>query len=587
MVAQLAQNCQSYAYSIITKAGRFGYDAGMVFIRSAAHFRRALMLSVLAAAALFPGMVSAQSPFQIGSTNPAVAEPPVSRPATQPIAVPLFHDFTFTDYASKPFSYTPPAGHAQRWAKIILVADFSVTAGRQFDRSGEISIGHTNVYFGTTAEPSDAVSPAWHVERDVTEYAALLKAAHPGETTLGNTVDSKYTGIIHGSASLLFYPLAPHQAPPAVPDLVLPLPASSNGIGSANSPADTLTETYTLPTNCVRVYLDLITESQGNDEFWYLNAPDALTAKLKTGGRTAFREAEITVDGAPAGVAPVFPWIYTGGIDPGLWRPIPGLQTLNLAPYRVDLTPFAGRLNNGRPHKIGVRIFNNNNHFQIAGTLLIFRDPRLKTVHGALTLDTLAANPVPIIQSNLTDTNGEVAGPVSVAAGRRFTVAGYVLTSLGKVSTRITQTVRFSSVQQFDMSAKTNSQIARQIAAVSSVTETRTPASTVTRQDKFRYPLTVRFRHMTNADGSASQTTAIEQGDIVFHQISRHGVPIFSSLLRDTVSPTDTLHFNAAGKAAQQTRQSAQTYSYADTAGRHFARTLTADKGVLRSVTVK
>ena len=41
-------------------------------------------------------------------------------------------------------------------------------------------------------------------------------------------------------------------------------------------------------------------------------------------------------------MAPVYPWIYTGGHGPYLWEPITGIETLNFKPYRVDLTPFAG-----------------------------------------------------------------------------------------------------------------------------------------------------------------------------------------------------------------------------------------------------
>jgi len=67
---------------------------------------------------------------------------------------------------------------------------------------------------------------------------------------------------------------------------------------------------------------------------------------------TAFREGEISIDGAPAGAAPVYQWIYTGGIDPFFWEPIPGVQALNFCPYRIDLTPFAGVLSNGQPHTI-------------------------------------------------------------------------------------------------------------------------------------------------------------------------------------------------------------------------------------------
>ena len=171
-----------------------------------------------------------------------------------------------------------------------------MTAGRQYDRTGEISVGHTNIFFGTTAEPSDGVGPAWHVERDVTDYAALLEKPQPGQTQIGNTVNATYTGVIHGSASLLFYPVSRNRAAPETPDLVLPLPAGGNGEKALNSPADTLTQTYTLPANVTRVYLDLITQSQGSDEFWYLSAPADPAAKMR-GSDTAFREAEVTIDG--------------------------------------------------------------------------------------------------------------------------------------------------------------------------------------------------------------------------------------------------------------------------------------------------
>jgi Peptide N-acetyl-beta-D-glucosaminyl asparaginase amidase A len=86
------------------------------------------------------------------------------------------------------------------------------------------------------------------------------------------------------------------------------------------------------------------------DEFWCTNAPNDVATELEEYGGTGFRETEISIDGQPAGLAPVYPWIFTGGIDPFLWVPIPGVQTLNFVPYRVDLTPFAALLSNGESH---------------------------------------------------------------------------------------------------------------------------------------------------------------------------------------------------------------------------------------------
>ncbi len=528
-----------------------------------------------------PGV--AQTTPTVGSASAAVAEPPVPRPASHPVTVPLFHNVTFTDYSSHPFQFVPPPGGTRRWARIVLVGDFYVTAGRQYDRTGEISVGHTNIFFGTTAEPSDTVSPAWHVERDVTDYAALFQKPQPGQTQIGNIVNATYTGVIHGTVSLLFYPVAKHQAAPKTPDLVLPLPAGGNGGKGINSPSDTLTETYTLPTNITRVYLDLITQSQGSDEFWYLSVPNALTGKLQSGGGTAFREAEITVDGVPAGVAPVFPWIYTGGIDPGWWRPIPAVQTLNLVPYRVDLTPFAGLLSNGKPHTLGVHVYNNANFFQVAGALLIYRDPVLQKVRGGIIKNTLTTNPHPAVYAPLTEANHEVRGPVSVTSHRHFTIAGYVLTSAGKVVTTLTQTADFSSVQQFDVSAKRDLQNVRQTSTLTSLVQTQSPHSLGIRQDQFVYPLALTTRRRTNPDGTATQTSSVEQGVRASHQTRRNGRIVFFQQISDIVHPVSTRVFDASGKPIKRRHSSTQAYTETGPHGTE-TRTLNAVDGVLTGV---
>ena len=145
--------------------------------------------------------------------------------------------------------------------------------------------------------------------------------------------------------------------------------------------------------------------------------PDELTGPLQSCGATGFREAEITVDGQPAGVAPIFPWIYTGGIDPLLWRPIPGVQTLSFTPYRVDLTPFAGVLSDGAPHEVAVSVFNANNHFATTASLLLFLDHGTSQIRGSVTTDTLTVCPGLIITGTDCETNAAfvVAGACVVA----------------------------------------------------------------------------------------------------------------------------------------------------------------------------
>lgn len=537
--------------------------------------------------ALPPHCVSAQAakPPLLGSSDTATADPPVSRPKTRPMTVPLFHDLTFTDFTAKTFRYHPPAGPRRRWAKVILTADFLVTPGRQYDRTAQIAIGRANVYFGTTMEPSRTVGPAWHVERDVTDDLALLQSAQPGEAVLGSIVNATYTGVIHGSASLLFYP--PGRTIPAAetPDMVLPLPNKAGGAAGVSGPSGALTETFTFPTNVVRAYLDVMTESQGQDEFWYLGVPDALASPLQTFGGTAFREAEITVDGTPAGVAPVYPWIYTGGMDPSLWRPIPGVQTLNFVPYRVDLTPFAGVFNDGKPHMVGIHVFNGGSSFAVTGTLFLYRDSKLKTVKGAVTANTLGREPSPIVQQKIVTVSGETSGPVSVASARQFTLAGYVLTSQGRVDTRIVENVRFSSAQQFDLSPARSIQNLRQKATVTAVTTTRRAGQRWERRQTFAYPLTILSSRLVQPGKSASQAMTVAQGYLVTEKVSKNGVPVFSSALSNEVAPADTALFAASGAfAGHQRQRSAQTYSYSDSRGNRYHRAVKAENGVVTSV---
>src|SRR5882724_11687089 len=330
----------------------------------------------LAAAGIFTAVAGVASAAPtVGSPNTATADPPVSVPATTPCVVPLFAGIAFADFSPKLFSFAPPAACPGPFAKVVLAADFSVTAGRQFDRTASIWLGGVNLYFGTTSEPSRAVAPSWHIERDLTDYSPLFAAPEPGMVQLDNLVNDTFTSVLTGAAELRFYPVPRRSAAPRTADAVLPLSNGPTGgaVGLATT-ADALARTFTLPTNIERAVLDVVAQSQSGDEFWYTCVPDDLAGALQSCGGTGFREAEISVDGRPAGVAPIYPWIYTGGVDPNLWKPLPGVQTLSFTPYRVDLTPFAGALDDGKPHQIAVSVFGANHFFATTAFLLLFED---------------------------------------------------------------------------------------------------------------------------------------------------------------------------------------------------------------------
>jgi hypothetical protein len=524
--------------------------------------------------------------FTVGSPDVAVADPAVPRPSGRACVVELFHDVSFDDFGTRPYSYAPPLGCGTQWKKVVLEADLSVTAGRQYDRTATFWLDGVNLYFGTTQEPSAAVSPHWHVERDLTDYAALLRQAGQGQAIIGNLVNGTYTGVIHGSARLVFYP---GGGAADTPDAVYPLGADPVGNTTVlNSGSDQLARTLTLPRNVVRAYLDVFTQSQGGDEFWYTCMPDEYAAQTFECGGGNFREAEVSIDGQSAGVAPVMPWIYTGGIDPYLWRPTPGVQTLNFMPYRVDLTPFAGLLSDGAPHQVALSVAGAHGYFSATAALLIYRDPQAAQVTGAVVRNTLAGQPpVPTIASTLaTDAQGNLSGDVTTRLSRQFTIEGYADTSRGRVRSTVTQTVAFDDRQSFVIDASTYDQHTVQLTRVDSVSARQRGPLVETYAQHVRYPLDLDYRQLSADDGSISAATTVRQGQELQSSRDLAGVPLYATQLSNQVEAADTLQFNANGALTGHTgQQNTQRYSFEDTLGSCYQASVASVGGVLSAYT--
>lgn len=536
-------------------------------------------------ACLFAGSAQAastDSPPTLGSPDVAVADPGVPRPSDHACVVELFNDVSFDDFGTRPYSYAPPTGCGTHWKKVVLEADFSVTAGRQYDRTATLWLGGVNLYYGTTAEPSATVSPHWHVERDLTDYSALLRQAGQGQAIIGNLVNSTYTGVIHGSARLLFYP---GGGAADAPDAVYPLGADPVGNTTVlNSGTDQLAKTLTLPRNVERAYLDVFTQSQGGDEFWYTCVPDAYASQTEECGGGNFREAEVSIDGQPAGVAPVLPWIYTGGIDPYLWRPTPSVQTLNFMPYRVDLTPFAGLLSDGAPHQVALNVAGAHGYFAATAALLVYRDPHASQVSGQVVRNTLVDQPpTPSIGSTLvTDANGNVSGDITTRLSRQFVIEGYADTSRGRVRSTVTQTVGFDDTQSFQIDASTYDQHSQQLTRVDSTSERRRGVLVETQAEHVRYPLDLDYRQQVANDGSFTAATTVQQGVEQHTARGVQGVTLGATDLQNDIASADTLQFDANGALTGHTGQhSTQQFVFRDTWGSCYQASVESAGGVL------
>ena len=562
---------------------------------SAASLRRScLLLStaflplVLCVAHTQAQVVVVPSTPQVGSSNPVTAEPLVSRPPTKPCVVSLLKEAEFANFTPNPIAYTPPAACPGPWAKVVLSIDLTVTAGRQYDRSAEFILGGANIFYGTTAEPRSKLSPSWHVERDVTDLSAIFKTAQTGKAEIGNLVDSTYTGIIYANAVLEFYPATWRVPAPVVPDVVVPVNGTGGDAGGVSS-GQQITQVLKLPENTEEVFLDVIAQSQNADEFWYLCVPNDQTGNLESCGNTAFRETEITIDGNPAGVAPVYPWIYTGGLDPYLWEPITGVQTLDFKPYRVDLTPFAGVLADGEPHTVGIGVFNSDNYFNVTGNVLAYTDRGRRHTGGGIISNTLALSPTPTVDENLvTNANGTTTGTVTVASKRKFEIKGYVDTSHGRVETTVEQAVNFEQTQKEDVNPNLgpDNQDLVQTSTVDSVTTTRTGYLAEKTTQHFSFPLTLSYHFLYNTDGTYTQVVTSDQKDLVSESKAIDGFEFFHTKYDEQVNSTDTLQFDASfSLTAAGVGHSSASYESKDSLGNCYSRSLSAADQKLTSVT--
>ena len=546
----------------------------------------ALPLSLLASSTALSQVVVTPATPQVGTSQPAPIQPPIARPSTKPCSVTLLSEQAFADFNNKPITYTPPTGCAGPWAKVVFSADFTVTAGRQFDRTAKFFLGGANIYFGTTAEPRSTLSPSWHVERDLTDLSSLFKTPQVGQAILGNFVGVSggvtYNGIIYANARLDFYPANAANPAPAVPDSVLAFP--TNDTTRVSTTTDQSTGTFTFPRNLERLYLDVISQSQSADEFWYTCVPSNVANELENCGNSAFRETEVSIDGRPAGVAPVYPWVYTGGIDPYLWEPIPGVETLNLKPYRVDLTPFAGALADGKPHTVAVSVFNAMSGFDVASTLLLYTDAGSTHTGGVLLSDTLTAAPSPVVEESLnTAADGTVSGPVNVSSARSWTISGFTNTSHGRVDTTIAASNSFGNMQDEKTSSAIFKQNLTQQTDQHELTTTTSNAGTVQTQHDISFPLIVDYNQAPDATGNYAISTYVKQQkiDALRSPIGPNSPnPIVSQQVIETM---DTLHYSPDFSTflGHDTNTAKASYGAKDGQGNCVARLLAANQLIL------
>ena len=396
------------------------------------------------------------SPDEFSTTaNPVSLDAPVRHPDTRPTVVTLADDAAFGN-GPAPYesTVTLPKGN---WSTVVL--DVTGTEkGRQYDRLAEVSDGPTQIFLGVTPEPTTA-GITWHVQKDITGYLPILDGTKTFSTYVDNYLNSVDTGIPTLTVKLYFYPAGSGYRPahvattddpslagdainqtgpaststnPGVPnDVVTLVPSGDTYDFNTVNQGSSLSATVTLPDNVRSAALDLYAVGQNNDEFWWGLSP-------------AFREIEVSIDGTPAGVVWPDSYVYTGGVNPLIWRPLTGVDTLDIPSYRLDLTPFASLLSNGKPHTITLTVANNDSYWLAGGSLLLSTGGRAVT--GSVTTNTLTFPTTSTVSTTegLSSSTNEV---ITESASKSYQISGTVTQDGRTWTDSLSQSLQFANDQ--------------------------------------------------------------------------------------------------------------------------------------------
>lgn len=385
--------------------------------------------------------------------------PPVLTPS-KPTCQQTLMVHTFGWSYGKPFvgDYTPPDCDFNR-----VTINFTVTsAGRQFDRLAVMFLGDTEIWRTSTAEPT-AKGIIWTYIKDVSGYLALLKTPQKVIFDLGNIVDDTYTGSWNTTLTATFF--VAEDVDPA--DTIIPISARRSSENSPSGfvvPESKALNSLTLPRNTKKAVFSISACGQATEEFWWSNVFSSDTQRFGKDvtlyGYSPFRELQLYIDGLLAGVAWPFPVIFTGGIVPGFWRPVVGIDAFDLREDEIDITPFLPLLSDGKEHIFEIRVAgvddDGNGHgtlttaigsnWVVTGKIFLWSDKEGSVTQGTLPV---VSAPDPLLSLSSSTGKGENGTTKSldyaIEASRSLNISSTVITSSGSKLVTWQQNLKFSN----------------------------------------------------------------------------------------------------------------------------------------------
>ncbi|KAJ5625994.1 hypothetical protein N7510_002303 [Penicillium lagena] len=266
-------------------------------------------------------------------------------------------DHVFGASYGKPFvgNYNPPKCNFDT-----VRINFTVESrGRQYDRLALMYLGDYEVFRTSTAEPT-STGITWTYIKEMSQYNSLWQSPQKLIFDLGNLITDVYTGYYNATLTAHFS----HTGNAKTADMILPISAkksASNASSDFQLPADNATVQYKIPAEASRAVVSISACGQSAEEFWWANvfSQDTWDFNNTIGelyGYSPFREVQLYIDGILAGVIWPFPVIFTGGVAPGFWRPIVGIDAFDLRQPEIDISPFLPLVQDGKEHSFEIRV---------------------------------------------------------------------------------------------------------------------------------------------------------------------------------------------------------------------------------------
>ncbi|XP_004240910.1 peptide-N4-(N-acetyl-beta-glucosaminyl)asparagine amidase A [Solanum lycopersicum] len=436
-------------------------------------------------------------------------------------------------------AYAPPENCS--WNHVALQFNAS-SNGVQYDRIAAVWLDGADLLRTSTAEPTES-GGFWTVTKDVTRYSSLLaKQDISLSVMMENIVNDVYTGAYYVNLTILYYYIEEMNVPlsatrnnrkvrmvddvfvdnsmslyekPA--DLIIPISGYNRGEGfwfRIRSDSELKGKSVIIPKNTYRAVMEICVSFHGLDEFWYSNPPDSyIRANNLTSqrGHGSYREVLLNIDRNLVGSVVPFPVIYPGGINPLYWDPIVSIGAFDHPSYDIDITPFLGDLLDGKSHFMGFKVLDSLPFWLLDANMHLWIDKQCTSdceVQGEV-----VDYGIPDYEMERSSSFKGLDGSYEVELKRKSKYDGWVNSSAGNLTTKISRELKFKNEIKFDNKGtekKVEQKVEEEI-EISVVSETGTKISHTSM--KREYPLTI-----TTKTWKPSR----EDGTIIMHSELEH-----------------------------------------------------------------